>query len=72
MVIQQIQSPFTLDGTYKHLRDPLESNVHDLLDLNDRFLPDDDPSILIHASEIQREARPSRLISPVPPKYDAL
>jgi hypothetical protein len=36
-----IQSPFKLDGTYKHLRDPLESNVHDLLDLNDRFLPDD-------------------------------
>jgi hypothetical protein len=66
------QSPFKLDGTYKHLRDPLEANVHDLLDLNNRFLPDDDPSVLVHASEIIREACPSHLISPIPPKYDAL
>jgi hypothetical protein len=53
------QSPFKLDGTYKHLRDHLEANVHDLLDLTNRFLPDDDPSVLVHASKINREARPS-------------
>jgi hypothetical protein len=33
--------PFHLDGTYKHLEpDIIEANLHDMLLLNDRFIPD--------------------------------
>jgi hypothetical protein len=59
-----LDSLFDLEGNYKTLSDPIDVNIHDLLDLNTRFIPDvdesdvsdnedDDTSYIVHAHEVQ-------------------
>jgi hypothetical protein len=59
-----LDSLFNLEGNYKILSDPIDANIHDLLDLNTRFIPDvdesdvsdnkdDDTSYIVHAHEVQ-------------------
>jgi hypothetical protein len=59
-----LDSLFDLEGNYKKLSDPIDVNIHDLCDLNTRFIPDvdesnvsnnddDDASYTAHAHEVQ-------------------
>jgi hypothetical protein len=59
-----LDSLFHLEGNYKRLSDPIDVNIHDLRDLNTRFIPDvkesdvsdiedDDASYTANAHEVQ-------------------
>jgi Reverse transcriptase (RNA-dependent DNA polymerase) len=65
-----IDSPFDLDGNYKHLSDPLDIHIHDLLNFNDRYLPlDSDPTDLdVHGRLLAN----GHLVRPRVPDFESL
>jgi hypothetical protein len=54
-----MQSPFDLEVTFKRLSEPLELNIHDLLNLNRRFVPDDDDTSSLKSTPEKSLVKPA-------------
>ena len=67
-----IDSPFTLEGEYRHASEPLQVHFHALLDLNERYLPpildDTDPNHEVHTRQVYSKVK----VDTHPPDHDVL